>query len=134
MRREVPELAGVWQGLATGLGLSPAHVREIDLANRGDPSRCLDGVIEKWLNQDYNYNKFGEPSWKKLVAAVADSSGGKNTALARKIGQKHPHRECHDLLLGAVLVMHTHVIRHILAVECSRADIMHVHVHVHAYD
>ena len=92
VRKETAELAGLWQGLATSLGLSPADVREIDLANRGDPSRCLDGVIEKWLAQNYEWQKFGLPTWRKLVSAVADKSGGKNTALAKRIAQKH--REC----------------------------------------
>ena len=55
------------------------------MACRGNPSRCLDGVIERWLNQDYNWEKFGVPSWSKLVDAVESRSGGKDPALAKKI-------------------------------------------------
>ena len=86
VRKEVSKLTANWQALGSALGLSRSATREIDLANRGDPSRCLDGVIEKWLNQDYNYEKFGLPTWKKLVAAVESNSGGKDPALAKKIG------------------------------------------------
>ena len=79
-------LTAYWQAFGLTLGISGSAINEIDLANRGDPSRCLDGVIEKWLNQDYNYEKFGLPTWKKLVAAVQSNSGGKDPALAKKIG------------------------------------------------
>ena len=94
MRKEVATLTGLWDGMALCLGLTKDHVREIDLAYRGDPSRCLDDVIERWLNQNYNWEKFGVPSWRGLVTAVADGSGGKNPALAKKIAEKHKKREC----------------------------------------
>eukprot|EP00731_Ephydatia_muelleri_P008622 Em0004g960a len=89
VRKEVATLTGLWDGMALCLGLTKDHVREIDLAYRGDPSRCLDDVIERWLNQNYNWEKFGVPSWRGLVTAVADGSGGKNPALAKKIAEKH---------------------------------------------
>ena len=33
--------------------------------------------------------QFGEPSWKLLVKAVSDQTGGNDRALAEKIAQKH---------------------------------------------
>ena len=86
VRRNVADLTGDWQAFGSALGLSNTAIREIDLANRGDPSRCLDGVLEKWLNQDYNWEKFGLPTWKALVAAVESRSGRRDTALGKKAG------------------------------------------------
>lgn len=37
----------------------------------------------------YNYEKFGKPTWKKIVEAVRAQYGGKNPALADKIQQKY---------------------------------------------
>eukprot|EP00731_Ephydatia_muelleri_P008647 Em0004g985a len=85
VRTEVSKLAADWQGLGSALGLSRAAISEIKMACRGNPSRCLDGVIERWLNQDYNWEKFGVPSWSKLADAVESRSGGKDPALAKKI-------------------------------------------------
>lgn len=94
VRKEVGTLTGLWDGVAVCLGLTRDSVREIELKYRGDPLRCLDEVIEGWLNQNYNYGKFGLPSWRGLVSAVADGSGGKNSALAKKIAEKHKKCEC----------------------------------------
>ena len=85
VKAEVSKLAANWKGFGPALGLSRAAIKEIDMACRGHPARCLDSVIEKWLNQDYNWEKFGLPSWKKLAEAVESRSGGKDPALAKKI-------------------------------------------------
>ena len=85
--RDVQEMAGVWPAFAHGLGLMPSDVREIEAAQRNDPSRCLHSVVEKWLNQGYNTDKFGLPSWKGVVASVKQSG---NPALAKKIAAAHP--------------------------------------------
>ena len=87
IRSEVQDLVGVWQSFAHGLGLMPSDVKEIDLGQRGDPSRCLDAVVEKWLNQDYKTEKFGTPSWKGIVVSVKQSG---NPALAKRIAAAHP--------------------------------------------
>lgn len=87
IRREVQPVAGVWQAFAQEIGLMPSDVRELDLAHRGDPSRCLDNAIEKWLNQNYNTERFGLPSWKSIVVGIKQSG---NPALAKRIAESHP--------------------------------------------
>lgn len=89
VRKEVNSLAGHWDGVACCLGLTKDSVCTIKLKCRGDPSRCLDEVIDNWLKQNYNCDKFGLPSWRRLVSAVADDSGGKNRALAKTIAKKY---------------------------------------------
>ena len=46
---------------------------------------CSDGVAE----EGYNTTRFGVPSWKLLVAAVAHPAGGNNRALAEQIAKKY---------------------------------------------
>ena len=91
VRREVQPIAGMWPAFAQGIGLMPSDVREIELAQRGDPSRCLDSVIEKWLNQGYNTERFGLPSWKGIVMGIKQCG---NPALAKRIAESHPSMWC----------------------------------------
>ena len=37
--------------------------------------------------------RFGEPTWRRLVEAVEDEVGGNNSALAQKIARQHPPSE-----------------------------------------
>jgi len=34
--------------------------------------------------------RFGKPTWRRLVKAVEDPAGGNNCALAQKIAAEHP--------------------------------------------
>ena len=54
-----------------------------------DHSKGLRKVISNWLRKNYNVQRFGEPTWKKLVEAVAASNGGNNIALAQRIAADH---------------------------------------------
>ena len=38
----------------------------------------------------FQVEKFGKPTWKRLVEAVEDKVGGNNPALAQKIAKDHP--------------------------------------------
>ena len=51
--------------------------------------KSLSDVVNEWLSQSYNTERFGLPSWKMLVDAVAHRSGGNNYALARQIAIQH---------------------------------------------
>ena len=37
----------------------------------------------------YNVERFGEPTWQRLVEAVGDPTGGVNPGLAREIAGRH---------------------------------------------
>ena len=51
---------------------------------------ALQKVIILWLKQNYNVSRFGEPTWRMLVKAVAQRSGGGDGALARRMAKNHP--------------------------------------------
>ena len=54
-----------------------------------DLSTSMRKVISNWLRRNYNVQRFGEPTWKGLVEAVAASNGGNNIALAQRIAADH---------------------------------------------
>ncbi len=51
---------------------------------------AMGAVVEEWLKGNYNTKKLGPPTWKMLVKLVANSNGGNNNSLAKKIANEHP--------------------------------------------
>ena len=56
---------------------------------RLNPESGMSDMITEWLNRNYNNERFGDPSWKALVIAVAKRLGGANEACARDIATNH---------------------------------------------
>ena len=56
---------------------------------RLNPESGMSDMITEWLNKNYNTKRFGDPTWKSLVIAVAKRSGGANEACARDIANNH---------------------------------------------
>ena len=46
-------------------------------------------MATEWLKRNYKVEKFGEPTWQRLVEAVGNQAGGANMALAKKIARRH---------------------------------------------
>ena len=76
-----------WKELGLALRLRPAVLKTIETQQTDLNSRMID-ILTEWLQQNYNTDCFGLPSWKLLVDAVAHCSGGNNPALARQIATK----------------------------------------------
>ena len=85
---ELLDVAHKWKGVGMALRLKPALLNRIQAEN-SDVLECLTGVLTEWLNESYNIFRFGPPSWKLLVAAVAHPAGGNDRALAERIAQKY---------------------------------------------
>ena len=60
--REVVGLAGNWSNMCLVLGLLPSHQDAIEAAHPGNPHKCLQVVVVKWLQKCYNYQGFGSPT------------------------------------------------------------------------
>ena len=88
VQSEVYEVAPKWKALGLALRLQPGILHVIE-SNRLDPNDCLTDVLTKWLQQHYNTERFGLPSWKMLVDAVAHPAGGNNSDLAQHIATKY---------------------------------------------
>ena len=72
------------------LGLRPGDLDAIRTRESLDITQALYEVVSTWLRKDYNVERFGPPSWKRLVEAVRSPAGGSNPALADQIVAKHP--------------------------------------------
>ena len=87
-----------WYKIGISLKLRPALLDKIK-AEVSDCNERLTKVVTNWLKCNYNVDKFGSPTWGKLVEAVEKI----NAALAEKIAQKHlkpSGAESVDLKLG----------------------------------
>ena len=64
---------------------------KLNVIGRENPgaAQAMQAVIVEWLNKNYNTARFGPPTWKALVAAVANTLGGNNKAEAERIASKH---------------------------------------------
>ena len=68
-----------------------------------DLTTSLRKVISNWLRKNYNVKRFGEPTWKGLVEAVAASNGGNNIALAQRIAADHQGTIWHCAIMSLVV-------------------------------
>lgn len=69
------------------------HLKQSDLDSiklkNNDFVEAMTEIISNWLKLNYNYQKFGKPTWKALVDAVGSPIGGNNTGLAEEIAKRH---------------------------------------------
>ena len=83
---ECQPLAPMWQNLAAFLGLSMSSIDQIQWDHRRNVSACLNEVLKRWITHDYRTEKFGLPSWKTLVRAVAKI----HKPLSIRLAENHP--------------------------------------------
>ena len=81
------------------MGVRPqGHVnqnRRVAPLNSALPHRLHNVVRVQWTCSDIcvsdlQVEKFGKPTWRRLVEAVKDHVGGNNVALAQTIAREHP--------------------------------------------
>ena len=89
LQSELISVVANWKSIGIALRLKLDVLEAIKLQCSSDPSECLLSTLNKWLKRNYDVEKFGEPSWQRLVEAVAHPAGGANMALARKIAMRH---------------------------------------------
>ena len=68
---ECSSLAGKWEQLSGYLGLS---MRLIDVIKGNHPSNgiaCWNEALKQWIIQNFKTAKYGYPSWKTLLGAIA---------------------------------------------------------------
>ena len=85
-------MVGYWRRLAAGLRIPLSLVALISSNHSHDSEQCLLALLGEWLKESYDVKRYGHPSWRSLVRAVASSPGGGNPALAGSIADKHPGR------------------------------------------
>ena len=85
-------LKSVYMALGRSLRLKTADLKLIQEAypNESDIEQALSDTLELWLQQKYNVERFGPPTWRMLVETVDRKAGGNNHDLAKEIASDHP--------------------------------------------
>ena len=81
---ETRSLAFNWNQLSVDLGL-PYEVISNSVRVAGDNYQCWSEAVKQWIEQNYNTEKYGKPSWRNLLKAVAKV----NKAHFKKLAAKH---------------------------------------------
>ena len=77
-----------WQEIALGLRLKQGDVDAIK-SNHDTPAASLREVEKLFLTKNYNTQKFGPPTWRRLVEVVGNPVAGQRPDLALKIAREH---------------------------------------------
>ena len=83
----VKSLSSRWFFISGSLHLNPNTLALIEANNGSNCEKCLYEALTHWLNKNYDFIRFGHPSWRKLCVSV--SNGGQNKALAEEIANEH---------------------------------------------
>ena len=81
---KVKSLASKWELFAGKLCLGVDNIGIIKRNYPGDVVGCLSEALKQWLELEYNYERFGKPSWKML----AESVQGLDNSLYEKLSRK----------------------------------------------
>ena len=90
----VETLSAKWEVLATKLRIQQHAVEAIKKNNPGDVDVCLNIMLRQWLKLNYDYQKYGRPSWRIIAKSVQRMDPG----LFEEIAKDHPasKRNIHD--------------------------------------
>ena len=84
MFRECKKLSADWHDLSAYIGLAIDDIECIRKDNHNDSKACLKKALHEWIKQNYSIEKFGLPSWRTLLKAVAEVHNGHFRKLAAK--------------------------------------------------
>lgn len=90
MYREVVNIQSSYYQFGIELGLPLREMEAIKKAFQLDIAQAFTEVLTIWLRHRYNIEKYGPPTWRRLVEAVDSPAGGNNHALAKTIAEHHP--------------------------------------------
>ena len=72
------------------LGLPVQEMKKIKKGCAQDLDDAYTEMLLVWLKHSYKVERYGPPTWRRLVEVVDDPAGGNNHALAKKIASNHP--------------------------------------------
>lgn len=78
-----------WLEIGLLLGI-PYSTLELIRDSHDEVAARVNEVVRVWLEERYNVEWFGRPSWKKLIEVMGARAGGNNGALAVEIAREHP--------------------------------------------
>ena len=68
---ECSSLASKWMSLGAYLGCSLKLIDQTKNEYRNDSQSCWNDLLSHWIQQDYDTKRFGAPSWRSLLKAIA---------------------------------------------------------------
>ena len=68
---ECSPLASKWQQLSAYLGLKLSIIDRIKSDFPNDSLGCWSEALKEWIRMNYDVQKYGEPSWRTLLKAIA---------------------------------------------------------------
>ena len=93
--------AGRWETICRRLNLSE-QIGVLKISIGGPADHLADGITH-WLKKNYNFGKFGNPTWKK----VAESVNGIDNTLFLQIAKDHTKAGEIYMFLYAITYMYT---------------------------
>ena len=69
---ECRSLSASWHDLSIYLGLAVDDLERIMKDHCTDSKTCLKKALHEWINQNYSTARYGLPSWRTLLKAVAE--------------------------------------------------------------
>lgn len=66
----VETLSAKWRLLSVKLGIKESSLNTIHQNNAGDVESCLYKALVEWLKMNYDHQRHGRPSWRRLAEAV----------------------------------------------------------------
>ena len=79
-----------WKEIGTALGLCHYILEIIEAKCHTNKRLALQEVLVEFVRQNYNCDRFGNPSWQSLAKAVAHPVGGADLPVALEIANAHP--------------------------------------------
>ena len=84
----VETISAKWEVLATKLRIQQHTIEAIKKNNPGDVDVCLNIMLGQWLKLNYDYQKYGRPSWRIIGKSVQRMDPG-----LEEIARDHPTGE-----------------------------------------
>jgi 3-methyladenine DNA glycosylase AlkD len=66
----VESLSSQWSFLSLNLGVKQSSLDTIEHNHPGDAKTCLYKALGEWLRQNYDHQRHGGPSWRRLAEAL----------------------------------------------------------------
>ena len=83
--RECSSLSAHWENLSGFLGLSISLIDKIKAGSHSNIDACWSEALKNWIKQNYNTSRFGLPSWRTLLEAIARV----NKLLFKRLADSH---------------------------------------------
>ena len=68
---ECSPLASKWQQLSAYIGLKLSIIDRIKSDFPSDSLGCWSEALKEWIKMNYDIQRYGKPSWKTLLKAIA---------------------------------------------------------------